>query len=154
MNERNAIHALIDEHERALTYLLRKMSRWTDETLLVPLNGIEGNNLHDLLAHVVSCIFDPYFGWMQERLEFEGVVPPSYSRQELAKNKSIENWKLIVSECLPYCRKAVAQMKDEHLERAFIAPWNEGETYMIEQMFEHAIVHIWRHCRQLERLGL
>lgn len=152
MGERNAIEALVDLHHRAIRELLKKMDNWTDQTLLHPVKDFI--NVKGILVHVVGCIYDPYFGWMQDKLEFAEKVPSPIPRARLQEIESLDQWRELVAGCIPYVEEATRLMADHDLEKPFPAPWNEKEIYMIEQMFEHAIVHVWRHYRQLERIGI
>lgn len=151
MSGRNAVHALVDEHERALRHLMAMMNRWPDDAVDRSVPGF--GTVCDLLIHVVGSIF-VYFGWMREKLELTEKVPPPLSREALNRLHSLEDWKWAVALCLPYCRRATVGVFDDDLGKAFPAPWNEKEIYMMGQMMEHAVVHVWRHVRQLERLGL
>lgn len=152
MGNRNAVEALIDLHHRAVRALLEKMENWTDHTLLHPVKDF--GNVKGILVHVVGCIYEPYFGWMQEKLDFKEIVPSPISRAKLKEVDSLEQWKELLRGCIPYVEEATRLMTDPDLEKPFPAPWSANEIYMIEQMFEHAIVHVWRHYRQLERLGV
>jgi uncharacterized damage-inducible protein DinB len=153
MESRNAVMALNDEHERATRYLLSMMENWTDDTLKTPVEGwlqsVEG-----ILVHVVGCIYEPYFEWMQVKLGVKEIVPSPMPRSQLNEISGIDAWRKTVADTIPYVRRATEFIVDDDLGKAFPAYWNNNEIYMIEQMFEHAIVHIWRHIRQLERLGV
>lgn len=128
------------------------MNTWSDETLLLPVKDF--GNVKAILVHVVGCIYEPYFGWMQEKLEYKEIIAPPIPRAQLKEVDHLEEWKKLLQGCIPYVEEATKSMTDHDLEKAFSAPWSNKETYMIEQMFEHAIVHVWRHYRQLERLGV
>ncbi len=144
MKKQNAIHALVDEHERALRYLLDMMTSWKEEKLQQTVDD-KGTTVQDVLDHLVNSLY-LYFSWMEKQLG-RGTTPyPPVSANSLAE------WREKITTCFPYCREVATMLTDEDLGAAFPAPWNDQEIYMIEQMFEHAIVHVWRHCRQLERL--
>lgn len=152
MGERNAIEALVDLHNRAVRELLGKMETWTDATLQQPVKDFQ--NVKGVLVHVVASIYDPYFGWIQDKLATAEKVLPPMATAQLQKIDDIGGWQEVVAGCIPYVEKASQSIVDDDLGKAFPASWNASEMYMIEQMLEHAIVHVWRHYRQLERLGL
>jgi uncharacterized damage-inducible protein DinB len=57
-------------------------------------------------------------------------------------------------EMLAFTVQALRQFQDHELEEynvaaKFLAPW--GQAYDVEQMMEHAIVHVLRHRRQIAR---
>lgn len=154
MEGQQAVYALIDEHERALRHLLGMMSCWREETLAKKVD--HKTTVNDVLDHLTTSIHI-YFEWLQEKLGTDDDPVTSPLSPDLWREKqvcSLEEWKWMVTSFLSYCRLIAIYIKDNDLGKAYPAPWNEKEVYMIEQMLEHAIVHVWRHCRQLERLGL
>ncbi|PRX39683.1 hypothetical protein CLV97_12110 [Planifilum fimeticola] len=151
MSERNAVQALVDEHERVLRHLMAMMNRWPGDALDRPVKDF--GTVRDLMVHIVDSLF-AYFQWVREKLELEENVSPPLTREALNRLHSPADWERAISLSLPYCREATAGVCDDDLGRAFPASWNEREIYMVEQMLEHAIVHVWRHVRQLEGLGL
>jgi uncharacterized damage-inducible protein DinB len=151
MSGRKAVHALVDEHERALHHLMTMMNRWPDDALDRPVPTF--GTVRDLMVHIVDSLF-AYFGWVREKLELEESVSAPLSREALTRLRSPSDWQRAISLILPYCREAIAGVCDDDLGKAYPASWNDREIYMVEQMLEHAIVHVWRHVRQLEALGL
>ena len=148
---RNAVQALVEEHERALHHLMTMMNRWPEDALDRPVTDF--GTVRNLLVHIVESMFT-YFQWVREKLELGENVSPPLAREALSRLSSPREWERVLSLSLPYCREATAGVCDDDLGRAFPASWNEREIYMVEQMLEHAIVHVWRHVRQLEGLGL
>jgi prolyl-tRNA editing enzyme YbaK/EbsC (Cys-tRNA(Pro) deacylase)/uncharacterized damage-inducible protein DinB len=151
MKQRKAITALVDEHDRALRHLLAMMNGWTDECLQIRVGEGELQTVREVLVHVLESICFSYFGWMQEKLEVSGFVTPPLERQQLRELADLKSWKNAIAQCAAYVEQATREIGDDDLDKRFAAYWNAEELYMIEQMFEHAIVHVWRHCRQLEK---
>lgn len=151
LKQREAILALVDEHERAMRHLLGMMHGWMEESLQIRVGEGKLQTVGDLLADVLGSSCFSYFGWMQEKLEASDVVTPPLTSAQLQELADLKSWKNAIAQCSAFVEQATREMGDDDLDKRFAASWNEEELYTIEQMFEHAIVHVWRRCRQLEK---
>ncbi len=141
--------ALIDEYKRAtkdLKAILTTLS--TDDFLVIRDKNTTDPDCTSIQTVVSHCIHSGYTYasyiqqtnngvWFTYKKE---VDTPSFSMNELDKmltytEKSfLDNW----------------QKTNEEIEKTFIKTrWNV--TYNVEQLLEHAIVHILRHRRQIEK---
>lgn len=151
---RRGLQAQTDLHERALREFLQTIARWTDDSLTERLAADATWTNQKILGHVVGCIYLPYFDWMLKKLDLNPVPRPfSDDRDEanryLQAVDSIARWRQLLEAAVPYVRAVTAQMTDDDLGKAFPCAW--GERYSVDQMFEHATMHLYRHIRQIER---
>lgn len=142
--------ALLDEYERAaqdLKTVLFGMSS-SDFTAIrdAQTTDPDCHSVQTIITHVVRSGYGyaAYINSMfkEERYVFEGTI--------LSPNEGMRN----IDAMLLYTEKVLLDKMDIPLEE--IATWKFdtrwGPTYDIEQLLEHAIVHILRHRRQIEHL--
>ena len=149
---RGALGALMDEYERAI----RDLSRLLDSLPQSQFEKIRDRDTKDedcrsirtVVTHVVRSGFG-YAGYMRtvlgmdfQRPEFL-VETPAEGVRELAT----------MAACTADTFEGNWRLPDEAIESARIqSRW--GPVFNLEQMFEHAIVHVLRHRRQIERFLL
>lgn len=144
-----ALGALMDEYERALVDLLRMLEPMTQDTF-VAMRDCETpdedcRSIHTVVIHVVRSGY-AYVGYLRsglgldfERPAFEVDTPADGIRHLVA-----------MAACTVATFEDRWTLSDEVIEGARIqSRW--GPVFNLEQMFEHAIVHVLRHRRQLER---
>ena len=144
--------ALLDEYERAVIELQTLVATIPDDHLtliLDPLTEDENcRSLQMILTHVVYA----GFGYATAIHNVQG--PP---RDRPAKINHLTTREYIqdLSEVFLFTEKVFQTIGEEDLlqyeeSRKIKTRW--GQSYDIEQLMEHAIVHILRHRRQIERL--
>jgi uncharacterized damage-inducible protein DinB len=150
MSERAAVEALLDEHQRAMAHLLAFIQPWDEETLDRTVLGDATRTYRQVLQHVATAAYFGYFVWTQRMLEWDVLPPPVPARERITDFHRLSALREILAQTTPYGRQALARLTDEQLDKPqFMSNWNE--PYTIDQMLEHAVVHVWRHLRQLER---
>jgi uncharacterized damage-inducible protein DinB len=147
---RGPIGALMDEYERAsadLKLLLRSISE-PDFTAVIDAHTQDENcrSVKTIITHVVQSGYG-YADYIREQLSTPrsspvvGPVPHQDAEAE-------------INAMLDYTANTLDgrwEMSDDEIARIFIdSRW--GVRYDLEQLLEHAIVHILRHRRQIERL--
>ena len=148
-NRTGAKGALLDEYERAILELQKVISTISDRELtqIVDPETSDENcrSIQSILAHVVQSGYS-YARYVQnkpkEKVRLMNLEPTAGSYINALKNmfdhtenvfQSIEEKDLIQNE----------------MSQKFRVSW--GPLYDIEQIMEHAIVHILRHRRQIEK---
>jgi uncharacterized damage-inducible protein DinB len=144
-----AIGALMDEYERAAVELSRLISSLSDaefERLRDTRTQDEDcRTIQTVMAHVIGAGYG-YAYRIRTAMGEEATRPErrSFTRQEAVD---------AIPEMLRYSEETLEgkwKMTDEEIMAVRIdAPW--GPTYDLEQLLEHAIVHVLRHRRQIER---
>jgi uncharacterized damage-inducible protein DinB len=146
-----AVGALLDEYERAIKDLkkvLKKVS--SDQLTTIVDNSITDENcrsIQTVLTHVVNS----------------GYAYAIYVRKFKGENIDFRQSRTLTtikdySKALDAMFKYNVQLFEdypnldlEEFDNAKKVPVRWGQMYDVEQLFEHAIVHILRHRRQIER---
>lgn len=146
---KGGVGAMMDEYERAVAELSALVSGLSDAEYEA-IRDLESKDescrsIQTIMHHVVRAGYGyafyirKAFGANEERF-----VPALPSRTDCAK---------MLREVMDYTEATLEgkwQMPDEEIVKIRMeVPW--GVTYDLEQLLEHAIVHILRHRRQIER---
>jgi len=151
MNKRTgAKGALLDEYERALSELKQVISDISpmELTLLVDKTTADENcvSIQSIMAHVVSAGYS-YANYIRK---FKNA---SFKLWQKTTRPSIADYNNDLTQMFSYTIETFAFFNEEEIgpetEMKIVTAW--GQTYDIEQMWEHAIVHVLRHRRQIEK---
>ena len=144
-----AVGALMDEYERAVGEFSRLIGGLSDEEYELvrdeQTQDAACRSIQTIVRHVVSAGYG-YAFYIRQALSMPADPPkiPALSRSEGL---------LRLAEMMEHSVATLEgrwQMSDEEIEAVRIhSRW--GVVYDLEQMLEHAIVHILRHRRQIER---
>jgi uncharacterized damage-inducible protein DinB len=143
------VGAMMDELERASKELIRILepveesaykeicdSKTSDENC---------RSIQTIMSHVVSAGYS-YANYIRKAFS-EDLVP--YTKVQLQRDQALTRMR----EMLDYTVATLEgkwTLPDEDLQKVVIHS-NWGTQYDLEQLLEHAIVHILRHRRQIER---
>ena len=144
-----AMGALMDEYERALhelSQLLGTLTQAQFEAMRDPETTDEDcRSIRTVVTHVIRSGYG-YAGYLRSALGLTLQTPvfrvetPAEGVHHLAA----------MATCTAETFEGNWRMPDEVIESARIqSRW--GPVFNLEQMFEHAIVHVLRHRRQIER---
>ncbi|HEX5733967.1 MAG TPA: DinB family protein [Blastocatellia bacterium] len=147
---KGGIGALMDEYERATAELKILVEQTPDDDYIQVLDARtkdeDCRTIQTILTHVVRSGFG-YANYIRDSFSIPTTrsITGLLSRQEAVVG---------LDEVLGYTAQTLEgkwEMTDEEIEAVAIqSRW--GVTYTLEQLLEHAIVHILRHRRQIERL--
>jgi uncharacterized damage-inducible protein DinB len=149
---KGALGAMMDEYERAaveLSSLVEKISDDDFARIVDPQTSDENcRSIQTIMAHVVSAGYG-YADYIRQSFSISSTRPP---KRLVSRQESVA---LLVS-MLEYTGQTLEgrwEMPDEEIESITMhTGW--GVTYNLEQLLEHAIVHILRHRRQIEKFML
>jgi uncharacterized damage-inducible protein DinB len=146
--------ALLDEYERAIADLKNTIEHIPDALLktIVDKHTSDENckSVQSVLIHVVHS----GYGYATHIINLRG-----YNKERPAKafHKTIQAYLNDLQSMFIFTEAMLSQF-DEHdveqLNESLKIKSGWGQTYDIEQMMEHAIVHVLRHRRQLEKFKL
>ena len=149
---KGALGAMMDEYERAASELRRLVEQIPDDEFarIVDLQTSDENcrSVQTIMTHVLSAGYG-YADHIRKSFSISSTRPPKrlLSRQEAVAQ---------LEAMLEYTAQTLEgrwEMTDEEIERITIhSGW--GVTYNLEQLLEHAIVHLLRHRRQIEKFML
>lgn len=154
MNEtgsQNAVNALLEEYVRTIEHLKNIIRQIPNSYLIKTVDFLTTNpdckSIHTLLSHIINSGY-AYCVYIQ-KLKKENSEKPK-NRFHLA----IADYETDLDTLVQYTYKIFEKISDFELEevdnnKKIITSW--GQIYDIEQMMEHAIVHVLRHRRQIEK---
>lgn len=144
--------ALLAEYRKVVDELILVISPLTSERLtrVIELNAKDpdAKSIQAILSHVYSSIYS-YSIYIENAIGVNGVRPERETFEE------IQSYVQKLNEGFNYCRQVFVNHPDIVLEeteqsKKINARW--GQQYDVEQLMEHAIVHILRHRRQIENI--
>ncbi|WP_316842980.1 DinB family protein [Pedobacter gandavensis] len=143
--------AMLDVYEDAIQELCQEVEYLTDEALLTLLDPDSKDencrSIQTILGHVVGSAFS-YAIYIQE-LSGEGDPRPG-----LRLRDTVLAYLQDLNDAFAFTLTVFEALSDSDLEKfdpkeKIHSRWQQ--TYDIEQMMEHAIVHVLRHTRQIEK---
>lgn len=146
-----AVGAILDEYEKALSELKGTINGLSEAELTqirdTTTEDPDCVSIQTVLAHVVSSGYNYAIvirKWSGEQLEYK----------EKIRLPSVESYQTALDAMFAYNVQLFEDYPSIPLEefdttKKIHVRW--GQTYDVEQLFEHAIVHILRHRRQIER---
>ncbi|MCW3465212.1 DinB family protein [Chitinophaga nivalis] len=146
--------ALLDEYENVLQALIHVIADISDQELVHLIDTTTKNDncrsFQTVLAHVVHAVY-AYSTYIDKLYGHTPVLPDKQFHPTVS---------LFIADLrhgFQYTVDVFRDIKDTELEvedadKKILTPW--GQLYDIEQMMEHAIVHVMRHRRQLEKFKI
>lgn len=148
------IGALLDEYKKAIQELTHVIKEITDTDLVTIVDpdtkDPDCKSIQTILSHVVHS----GFGYAHYIYTHKGNINV---RPEKTFHTYIGEYIRDLEKIIPFNNIVFAEIADSELEEfdndlKMKVPW--GQSYDIEQLMEHAIVHILKHRRQIERFKL
>ena len=149
-----AVGALLDEYERAILELHQVVAAIPDQALPIVIDPHTANedcrSVQTVLTHVVSA----GFGYATSIRQLQ---QPDVSRPAKRLRHTTAEYLTDLNSVLAFTENVLQKIGDAGLDqldasRKIQTGW--GQVYDVEQLVEHAIVHILRHRRQLEKFSL
>ncbi len=151
---KGAIGALLDEYERAITDLKELINTIPDQLLPVIIDSKTSDenckSMQSILTHVVNSAY----GYATSIHNLKG-----HGRQRPVKviYFTIKEYQDALDAAFVFTETIFKEFKEEEVEQldnSLKIKTGWGQLYDIEQLMEHAIVHILRHRRQLEKIKM
>jgi uncharacterized damage-inducible protein DinB len=144
-----AVGALMDEYERAAAELKNIIEKTSEADYLKicddRTDDEDCRSIQTIMSHVVRACYG-YANYMRQAFGMDSNVSQPAPTE---KNEVLDR----LDSAMKYTAETLEgrwQMPDEEINATTIhTRW--GVTYDLEQMLEHAIVHILRHRRQIEK---
>lgn len=152
--DNGAIGALLDEYEKSIQELCVLLDTVSAHQLVQiadrETKDDDCRSIQTIMAHIVSAGYN-YTDYIKNKY----VKKVQFKKKEI-KN-SVEEYKSELTEMFAYAEHLFAEninlpIEVGEEENKMRVSWNQ--SYDIEQLMEHAIVHILRHRRQIERFLL
>ncbi|MBK9728210.1 MAG: DinB family protein [Saprospiraceae bacterium] len=146
--------ALLDVYEKAIEELITVVSNIPNSALTVPLDvkttDVNCKTIQSILSHVISSGYG--YAISIQNLKFKNLDRPEKSFHENV-SEYIED----LTKVFNFTETVFNEIHDHELEQsdnALKIKTSWGQIYDIEQITEHAIVHILRHKRQMENIKI
>lgn len=144
-----AVGALMDEYERAAWELRRLVERMAEADVVRVVDSRtkdeDCRSVQTIMSHVVHAGYG-YADYLRALFSIPSTRPP---RGLLSHGELLEQ----LDAALAYMAETLEgrwRMTDEEISGAVInSGW--GVRYDVEQLLEHAVVHVLRHRRQIEK---
>jgi hypothetical protein len=151
---KGAIGALLDEYEKAVREIMLTIEDLTEQEM----KQIVDKETHDpdcvsiqtILGHVIRAGYN-YVVTIRKNLgeQIEYTSTPVF--------ETVEEYRIELGKMFEFNEKFFEDYPDIKLEefeddKKIKVRW--GQKYDVEQLFEHAIVHLLRHRRQIERFKI
>jgi uncharacterized damage-inducible protein DinB len=151
-SRQGAIGALLDEYERSVFELKRTIAEISDQSLIriIDLHATDANcrSIQTVLSHVVSS----GYGYATSIHNLKGHGRP---RPVKTLRSTVKEYLDDLHAMLEFTETVLSEFDDRDLEQlddALKIKTGWDQLYDIEQLMEHAIVHILRHRRQLDKM--
>ncbi len=151
MNEKRAVNALLGEYRNVVTALQRVIVDISYANLTTVVDTASTNtdcqSIQTTLAHIISSGY-AYAGYIRKLKRINDNRPGKVLRV------SVGEYGVDLENLVAYTNETFERINDDELEefdedKKIKTSW--GQVYDIEQMMEHAIVHVLRHRRQIEK---
>ena len=144
------IKALLDEYKKAINELIVVLKPLTETSLAIIVDDktsdADCQSIQTILSHVVCS----GYGYTIYIENFMGLNKPRPQKETFEHvDQYIAQLNLMFAYC-ENCFIAAPNLAIEQMDNAKKITTNWGQQYDIEQLLEHAIVHILRHRRQIE----
>ena len=148
------IGAILDEYEKAILELEKVLSDVTDEELKEIVdketNNSDCKSIQTILTHLIRAGYiyvNEVRKLMGEHIE--------YTERKIFK--SVAEYQNELKKMFKYNEKLFSdypniQLEETATNKKILTQWNQH--YDVEQLFEHAIVHILKHRRQIEKFKI
>jgi uncharacterized damage-inducible protein DinB len=144
-----AVGALMDEYERATAELTRILENIPDEEYArvrdTQTQDPDCRSIQTIMTHVVGAGYG-YAGYMRDAW---GVERVPHERVPIARADTPAELRAMLDYMIATLEGRWDLSEADQNSMRMLTRW--GVTYDFEQLFEHAIVHVMRHRRQIER---
>lgn len=146
-----AIGAILDEYEKAIKELDIAISDITDDELIKIVDNKTNNSdcksIQTILTHLIRA------GYIYV-VEVRKLLGEEIEYTERKTFESMHEYQSELKKLFEYNEKLFTDYPNIKLEetdnkKKILTKWNQ--QYDVEQLFEHAIVHILKHRRQIEK---
>ena len=142
--------ALLDEYERAIKDLVKLIEPLTNDELSIirdtQTSDPDCRSIQTILTHVVNSGFG-YTVYIENHLGEKTVRPEKLNLD--TPPQYIERLWAMFGYCVAFFKKhPTIELEEMDNSKKILTNW--GQRFDIDQLMEHAIVHILRHRRQIE----
>ena len=146
-----ATGALLDEYERAISDLKIVITSIPDHALTIIMDPLTADENCRSVQTILSHVIHSGYGYA---VSIQNLKGQAMQRPDKTFHLTVPEYLNDLSNVFLFTEKVFREIRDNELEQPdnslkIKSGW--GQSYDIEQMTEHAIVHILRHRRQIEK---
>jgi len=145
-----SIKALLEEYKKVISELIRVITSLTGNQISIVADtetkDIECKSIQTVLTHTISSGYS-YSVYIENSIGINSTRPKALTFDNV--NKYIEQLNIMFEYCENIFKK-FPDMEIEQLDNSKKINTKWGQQYDVEQLLEHAIVHVLRHRRQIE----
>ena len=150
-SQQKAVNALLIEYKNVVIALKDTINTVTCHTLTttvgVRTNDPDYQSIQTILTHIISSGY-AYIGYIRKLKKSNDDRPGKMIRM------TVDEFQLDLDRLVDYVYTTFLKIQDDELEefdedKKIITSW--GQVYDIEQMMEHAIVHVLKNRRLIEK---
>ncbi|GIQ57990.1 hypothetical protein Flavo103_11260 [Flavobacterium collinsii] len=152
MNRPGAVGALLDIYEQTILDLIDVIKSIPDDALTIIIDETttseDCKSIQNILSHVVSSGYS-------YAISIHNLKGHNMQRPDKIFHVTIAEYLKDLTNVILFTESVFREIKDDELEQfddSLKIKTGWGQLYDIEQITEHAIVHILRHKRQIEKI--
>ena len=146
---KGGIGAVMDEYERAAADLKNLIGKISDTDFVKIVDSVTKDDDCRSVQTIISHVINSGFGYANYIRDWFGIPKSSPERRLISQN----DFPMELDKMLTYTSETLQDKweltDDEIMKVKMIVRW--GPQYDLEQLLEHAVVHILRHRRQIEK---
>ena len=146
---KGGIGAVMDEYERAAADLKNLIGKISDTDFVKIVDSVTKDNDCRSVQTIISHVINSGFGYANYIRDWFAIPKSSPERRLISQN----DFPMELDKMLIYTSETLQDKweltDDEIMKVKMIVRW--GPQYDLEQLLEHAVVHILRHRRQIEK---
>jgi uncharacterized damage-inducible protein DinB len=146
-----AVGALLDEYEKALHELIRLLNSVSNQELVTTVDHQTDDpdcvSIRSVLTHVIRAGYN-YATVIKKSQEDELDYKKSETFETVSEYQDALTKMFTYNESL-FAAYPNLKLEETNPKKKITTSW--GQQYDVEQLYEHAVVHILRHRRQIER---
>ena len=148
---KGGIGAIMDEYERAGSELKNLIARISESDFVKIVDTETKDEDCRSVQTIISHVTNSGFGYANYIRDYFSIPKNSPERKLLSQNEFLSRF----DKMLAYTSETLEgkwEFPDEEIQKVkMIVRW--GPQYDLEQLLEHAVVHILRHRRQIEKFA-
>lgn len=151
---KGATGALLDEYERAIADLKNSIETITDKDLIKIVDRETADENCPSVQTILSHVVNSGYGYA---ISIHNLKGPFMERPVKIFHPNITQYLEDLARVFSFTENIFSKINDSELEEfddALKIKTRWGQLYDIEQLTEHAIVHILRHRRQIEKFKI
>jgi len=147
-----AVGALLDIYEQAISDLKKVIEEIPDDALTIITDAQTTDENCKSIQAILSHVVNAGYGYATS---IHNLYGNNVTRPAKTFHVTVKEYIQDLTNVLAYTENIFKEIKDDELEQfdkslKIKAGW--GQSYDIEQITEHAIVHILRHKRQIDKI--